>query len=62
MLVGVALGIAGAIMQGITRNSLADPGLLGLTAGANLVLAITLVLLPNSNYFLTMIICFLVQL
>lgn len=58
MLVGVALGIAGAIMQGITRNSLADPGLLGLTAGANLVLAITLVLLPNSNYFLTMIICF----
>ncbi|MGH3615617.1 MAG: FecCD family ABC transporter permease, partial [Pseudonocardia sp.] len=32
--VGVALGIAGALMQGHTRNPLADPGLLGVTAGA----------------------------
>ena len=32
--VGVALGIAGALMQGHTRNPLADPGLLGVEAGA----------------------------
>lgn len=32
--VGVALGIAGALMQGHTRNPLADPGLLGVSAGA----------------------------
>jgi iron complex transport system permease protein len=32
--VGVCLGIAGALMQGHTRNPLADPGLLGVSAGA----------------------------
>jgi iron complex transport system permease protein len=32
--VGVALGVAGALMQGHTRNPLADPGLLGVEAGA----------------------------
>ncbi|HVX18883.1 MAG TPA: iron chelate uptake ABC transporter family permease subunit [Acidimicrobiales bacterium] len=31
---GVALGMAGAVMQGITRNPLADPGILGVNAGA----------------------------
>ena len=32
--VGVALGLAGALMQALTRNPLADPGLLGVNAGA----------------------------
>ena len=36
MLVGVALGLAGAVMQGVTRNPLADPGILGVTTGASL--------------------------
>jgi iron complex transport system permease protein len=34
ILVGAALGTAGALMQGVTRNPLADPGLLGVNAGA----------------------------
>lgn len=34
VLVGAALGAAGALMQGVTRNPLADPGLLGVNAGA----------------------------
>jgi len=34
LLVGCALGMAGALMQGHTRNPLAEPGLLGITAGA----------------------------
>ncbi len=34
LLVGAALGAAGALMQGVTRNPLADPGLLGVNAGA----------------------------
>ena len=34
LLVGVALGLAGALMQALTRNPLADPGLLGVNAGA----------------------------
>ncbi len=36
LLVGAALGLAGAILQGATRNPLADPGLLGIEAGATL--------------------------
>jgi iron complex transport system permease protein len=36
LLVGAALGVAGAIMQGLTRNPLADPGLLGIESGAAL--------------------------
>jgi iron complex transport system permease protein len=34
LVVGVALGVAGALIQGHTRNPLADPGLLGVSAGA----------------------------
>jgi iron complex transport system permease protein len=34
IVVGVALGLAGALMQALTRNPLADPGLLGINAGA----------------------------
>ena len=33
--VGAALGLAGALMQGLTRNPLADPGILGVNAGAS---------------------------
>ncbi|WP_182084346.1 iron ABC transporter permease [Aureimonas sp. ME7] len=42
--VGAALGLAGAIMQSVTRNPLADPGLLGINAGAaaGVVLALQL--------------------
>ena len=36
VLVGAALGLAGAVMQGVTRNPLADPGILGVTSGASL--------------------------
>lgn len=34
--VGAALALAGALLQGLTRNPLADPGLLGVTAGATI--------------------------
>ncbi|WP_036963971.1 iron chelate uptake ABC transporter family permease subunit, partial [Promicromonospora kroppenstedtii] len=33
LLVGVALGVAGVLAQAVTRNPLADPGLLGISAG-----------------------------
>lgn len=35
-LVGASLGVAGALMQGLTRNPLAEPGILGINAGAAL--------------------------
>lgn len=57
--VGAALSVSGAIMQGMTRNPLADPGLLGLTAGANAALAVTLAFSPSTNYFGIMIACFI---
>jgi iron complex transport system permease protein len=36
VLAGAALGVAGAVMQGVTRNPLADPGILGVNMGASL--------------------------
>lgn len=41
-LAGAALGFAGAVMQGLTRNPLADPGILGVNAGAALAVVIGL--------------------
>ncbi|MFF9522180.1 FecCD family ABC transporter permease [Streptomyces achromogenes] len=35
LLVGAALGLSGAVLQALTRNPLADPGLLGINAGAS---------------------------
>ncbi|PGH51106.1 iron ABC transporter permease [Streptomyces sp. Ru87] len=35
LLAGAALGLAGAVMQALTRNPLADPGILGVNAGAS---------------------------
>ncbi|MGS0686778.1 FecCD family ABC transporter permease [Nakamurella sp. GG22] len=40
LLVGAALGLAGAIMQGVTRNPLADPGILGVNMGASLAVVV----------------------
>jgi iron complex transport system permease protein len=40
--VGAALGIVGALMQGLTRNPLADPGILGINAGASFAMVLGL--------------------
>jgi iron complex transport system permease protein len=40
VIAGAALGLAGAVMQGITRNPLADPGILGVNAGAAMAVVI----------------------
>lgn len=40
VLVGLGLGVAGAVIQGITRNGLADPGLLGINSGAGVAIVI----------------------
>lgn len=40
LLAGAALALAGAVMQGVTRNPLADPGILGVNAGAALAVVI----------------------
>lgn len=40
LVVGAGLGLAGALLQGLTRNPLADPSLLGLNAGACLAMVV----------------------
>ena len=40
VLVGAALGIAGAVLQAVTRNPLADPFILGINSGASLLVVI----------------------
>ena len=42
ILVGSAMGLAGALMQALTRNPLADPGLLGVNAGAALAIVVAI--------------------
>ncbi|WP_183246856.1 FecCD family ABC transporter permease [Anoxybacillus tengchongensis] len=58
VVVGAALAVAGAIMQGMTRNPLADPGLIGLTAGANAALAVMFAFFPSATYMQTVFACF----
>ncbi|MFY2823528.1 FecCD family ABC transporter permease [Ruegeria sp. MALMAid1280] len=45
MLAGASLGMAGALMQGMTRNPLADPGFLGVNAGASMGVVLCILLL-----------------
>jgi ferric enterobactin transport system permease protein len=45
---GAALGLSGAIIQAITRNPLADPGILGINAGASFAVVIAIALLNVS--------------
>ena len=50
ILVGAAFSTAGAMMQGVTRNPLADSGLLGINAGASFALALCLAFLPGLSF------------
>ena len=49
LLAGGALGLAGALMQTLTRNPLADPGLLGVNAGASFAIVLGAALLGISS-------------
>lgn len=46
LVVGAALGAAGAVFQGITRNALAAPEIVGVAAGANVAAVLVVVALP----------------
>lgn len=54
MLVGMCLAVSGALLQGIMRNPLADPGVIGVSAGAGLVAIITMLVLPQYMSLLPM--------
>lgn len=48
ILVGAGLALSGCILQGVTRNPLADPGLLGITTGAGLAVVLFLSFFPSN--------------
>ncbi|MFJ4792633.1 FecCD family ABC transporter permease [Kitasatospora purpeofusca] len=50
LLAGTALGLAGAVMQAVTRNPLADPGLLGINAGASAAIATAIAFLGVGGF------------
>lgn len=51
LLVGIGLAIAGTILQGLTRNPLAAPDVIGINAGASLAAVSLIVLLPAAPLF-----------
>ncbi|CAH0343872.1 iron ABC transporter permease [Bacillus sp. CECT 9360] len=58
-IVGAAFAVSGAIMQGMTRNPLAEPGLLGLNAGASLALAVVFAFYSGASFISLMFISFI---
>ncbi|MBD2561465.1 MULTISPECIES: FecCD family ABC transporter permease [Nostoc] len=50
-MVGMALAISGTIFQGLTRNPLADPGIIGINAGASLAAVTVIVLFPSAPIY-----------
>ncbi|MEL4318923.1 iron chelate uptake ABC transporter family permease subunit [Leifsonia sp. YIM 134122] len=49
IMAGAALALVGAVIQGVTRNPIADPGLLGINAGASLAVVVAISALGISN-------------
>ena len=50
-MVGMALAISGTIFQGLTRNPLADPGIIGINSGASLAAVTVIVLFPSAPVY-----------
>jgi iron complex transport system permease protein len=59
ILVGSALAVSGALMQGLTRNPLADPGILGIESGAALAVVATIFIFGSSSLSVLTIVAFL---
>ncbi len=59
LLVGGLLGVTGAMMQGVTRNPIAEPSLMGITQGATLAIAIGYAFPAFSGLFSTSAAAFL---
>ena len=57
MLVGCALALSGLLFQVVLKNPLADPGLIGISAGANIVSLLVGIFLPDLYVFKPMITC-----
>ncbi len=49
VLVGAGLSVSGCILQGVSRNALADPGILGINAGAGLMVILFISFYPTTT-------------
>jgi len=49
VLVGMGLAVSGCVLQGISRNALADPGILGINAGAGLAVMLFISFFPSTT-------------
>ncbi|WP_203248035.1 FecCD family ABC transporter permease [Sporosarcina beigongshangi] len=49
ILVGMGLAVSGCVLQGISRNALADPGILGINAGAGLAVMLFISFFPSTT-------------
>ena len=58
VIVGASFAVAGAIMQGMTRNPLADSGLLGLNSGAAFMMAVCFAFMPGMPFLYLMMYAF----
>lgn len=52
MLVGACLAASGALLQGVMKNPLADPGIIGVSSGGGLAAVVCMVALPQFSYLL----------
>ncbi|SER11317.1 iron complex transport system permease protein [Faunimonas pinastri] len=58
LIAGAALGLAGTVMQSLTRNPLADPGILGVNAGAALAVVLGALLLGRADNGIVTVLAF----
>ncbi|KGX88211.1 FecCD family ABC transporter permease [Pontibacillus litoralis] len=59
VLIGMALAVSGCILQTISRNALADPGILGINSGAGLMVVLYITFFPEKNFMSIMFLPFL---
>ncbi len=57
-LIGASLAVSGAIMQGMTRNALASPSVMGVTAGAGFMIAVGFAFLPSGSNLVLFLLAF----
>lgn len=55
LLVGACLAASGALLQGVMKNPLADPGIIGVSAGGGFAAILTMVIFPSYSYLLPFI-------
>ncbi|RXK18627.1 iron ABC transporter permease [Macrococcus sp. DPC7161] len=59
LLVGMALSCSGAVMQGVTKNPLADPALIGINAGAMFAISVLFGVMPDTSFISVLLVGFL---